>query len=612
MRLIVAVLYLVLTAGAFTMVYPFVLMLSTSLTSGADVNKLSVVPGYLYSAASLFPKYVDDRYAGDVELVNQYYNTDFSKIDKVTPPTTGKLSASEQSRVKDWRIFVQGLPINYEQAAFEGYQGSPSKLAMAYQDYCRKRFSGNIHALNKSYTEENESFRTVIPPFERFKKREWEPDDSPKMREWIEFKKTLPGDYLRPILVDPAFQTFLKEGTYEGKIDKLNAAWATKYRNFTEIHLTATAPAHPGRSTDWEAYIRTQLPFRYMSVSPAAVEAYRAFLSGRYKGVIGDLNIRHQTHYAAFSDISLPAQLPKAGTTLIDWQDFIAKAVPINDISVENTENLYREHLRGSFASVADMNKAFGTRYASFDQANTPVYLADWTYCSANASALRWEFATRNYAVVIDFMLLHGRAVLNTFIFVVAVILVHLIVNPLCAYALSRYNLPYAYNVLLFLLATMAFPAEVAMIPNFLLLKQFHMLNTYWALILPGMASGYAIFLLKGFFDSLPKELYEAGIIDGASEGTMFRKITIPMSKPIFAVIALQAFTGAYGAFMYAMLVCQDSRMWTMMVWLYQLQATSPQYVTMAALTLAALPTLIVFIFAQNVIMRGIIIPSFK
>ena len=150
------------------------------------------------------------------------------------------------------------------------------------------------------------------------------------------------------------------------------------------------------------------------------------------------------------------------------------------------------------------------------------------------------------------------------------------------------------------------------MIPNFLLLKHLHLLNTFWALILPGMANGYAIFLLKGFFDSLPKELYEAGIIDGASEATMFRKITIPMSKPIFAVIALQAFTGAYGALMYAMLVCQDSRMWTMMVWLYQLQASSPEYVTMAALTLAALPTLFVFIFAQNVIMRGIIIPSLK
>ena len=95
-------------------------------------------------------------------------------------------------------------------------------------------------------------------------------------------------------------------------------------------------------------------------------------------------------------------------------------------------------------------------------------------------------------------------------------------VNPLAAYALSRYRLSYTPKVLIFMLATMAFPAEVAMIPNFLLIKQLGLLNTFAALILPGLASGYFIFLLKGFFDSLPAELYEAASIDGASELRMF------------------------------------------------------------------------------------------
>ena len=92
----------------------------------------------------------------------------------------------------------------------------------------------------------------------------------------------------------------------------------------------------------------------------------------------------------------------------------------------------------------------------------------------------------------------------------------------------------------------------------------------------------------------------------------MFFKVTVPMSTPIFAVIALGAFTAAYGAFMFALLVCQNPKMWTLMVWLYDLQNSAPQYVMMAALTVAALPTLIVFAFAQKVIMRGIIIPMEK
>jgi len=78
-------------------------------------------------------------------------------------------------------------------------------------------------------------------------------------------------------------------------------------------------------------------------------------------------------------------------------------------------------------------------------------------------------------------------------------------------------------------------------------------------------------------------------------------------------VISLNAFTASYGAFLFALLVCQKREMWTLMVWLYELQANqAPQAIMMAALTLAAIPTLFVFIFAQKTIMEGIILPSFK
>ena len=105
------------------------------------------------------------------------------------------------------------------------------------------------------------------------------------------------------------------------------------------------------------------------------------------------------------------------------------------------------------------------------------------------------------------------------------------------------------------------------------------------------------IFILKGFFDSLPRELYESAQIDGASEWTMFWSITMATSKPILAVIALHAFTMAYGNFMLAFIVCQNEKMWTMMVHIYQLQESSSNAVGFAALVIAAIPTLLVFIF---------------
>jgi multiple sugar transport system permease protein len=85
----------------------------------------------------------------------------------------------------------------------------------------------------------------------------------------------------------------------------------------------------------------------------------------------------------------------------------------------------------------------------------------------------------------------------------------------------------------------------VTQIPVFLMLREFNMLNTFWALILPGLGNGYSIFLLKGFFDSLPQEPYESASIDGVGEFRIFWQITMSLSKPIPAVITLNAFTDA-------------------------------------------------------------------
>jgi multiple sugar transport system permease protein len=92
----------------------------------------------------------------------------------------------------------------------------------------------------------------------------------------------------------------------------------------------------------------------------------------------------------------------------------------------------------------------------------------------------------------------------------------------------------------------------------------------------------------------------------------MFTKICLPTSTPVLAVIGLGAFSAAYGSFMWAFVVCPDKNWWTLMVWLQQMGAWAPQSMIFAALVLFAIPTLLVFIFAQNVIMRGIIIPTEK
>ncbi len=225
---------------------------------------------------------------------------------------------------------------------------------------------------------------------------------------------------------------------------------------------------------------------------------------------------------------------------------------------------------------------------------------------------IRREFLLRNYRTVLDYVLFHGRGILNTVIYCTLAVLLALLVNPLAAYALSRAKLRATSQILFFLMLTMAFPHMVTQIPVFILLRELGLLNTFAALLLPGMASGYSIFLLKGFFDSLPQELYESAQLDGAGEWTLFWQLTMRLSTPILSVIALQAFTVAYANFMYALLICQSPKMWTLMVWLYQLQQRSGQGVVQASLVLAAIPTLVVFLACQRVLLRGIVVPVEK
>lgn len=575
----IAVLYAVLILGAVTTVYPFLLMVATGMKSQNDYNDFTpgaMVPRYLYDDSALFNKYAEDKYANNLDDVNAAYNAQFDKPVSVAP---GKIAPDAATLANSWGDFQKTLPLSFRKAGFGEHDSAPSLLLLKYREYLRGKFS-DIDAMNKAYTEESASFDTVTPPFERTQLRDWTPDLSkPKVVDWMEFKKSLPDNFLITTTADPLYRTWLRQDVYEEDLAALNKAWSTNFAEWTAITLPQTRPVQKQQAADWETYVRTKLPLRMVDVADSALPAWRAYLAERKR--------------PGAATAVIPQEIPTSGDLRSDWLAFVSSDAPAAALSADSPENRWRASI-GNPAAVP------------------PQAYLDQKYISTHSSDLRGDYATRNFRTVANYIFLHGNAVPNTVLFCALSILSAVIVNPLCAYALSRYPLPYAYQVLLFLLATMAFPAEVAMIPNFLLIRDLHLLNTFWALVLPGLANGFAIFLLKGFFDSLPKELYEAGILDGATEIGMFRTITVPLSLPIFSVIALNAFTASYGAFLFAMVVCQDPKMWTLMVWLYDLQATAPQYVIMAALTLAALPTLIVFMFAQKIIMRGIILPSFK
>ena len=482
-----ALVYLLLTLGAITTLGPFLLMASTGLKGPTDQNDNRLIPAFLSDDEALLAKYVDDKYAGD--------------LPSIAARTDGAESPDRYEK------FLLDLPPDRWKAAFQmPANGVTSRLRARYQDWLRARYR-DIDALNVAYGEEALDFGTVDPPAELLERKAWTPPDTPKYREWLEFKGTLPAEFRIPI---------------------------TRRR------------------------------------------LYQVWAQGRWKNRID----------------AVPAPLRRGAVT------FEALELPQD----RATDNLFQREALPARYATSDVESAYG--------APMPQITAERSFVRQHKAEIRREFAGRNLRYILGYVLLNGRAVWVTFAFCALAVLTQLIVNPLAAYALSRYPVRQSGAILIFLLATMAFPAEVAMIPSFLLLKDLGLLNTFAALVLPSAASGYMIFLLKGFFDSLPQELFEAGSIDGARETTLMLHVAVPLAKPVLGYQALLAFMGAYGAFLYAFLVAQDSKMWTLTVWIYQLQATAPKAVMMAAVTIAAVPTLLVFLAAQRTIMHGIVLPG--
>lgn len=603
-RVLIAALYVILTLGAATMVYPFLLMVSTSFTSPVDQNEFKVVPRYFYDEASLYRKYVEAKYDEDIIRYNIAMGTDLATFEELEPP-----QGINRRFVAEWREFVHTLPLDYKMLA---HSNSLSKLTpemlVEYRAFLRDKFHGDLDKLNRDYQEANETWLEPGMPIEDWTMRNFSPERTPKYRDFLRFKAAQPARYLSTVSIDGLFQDYLRLTC--GKLEAINEKLELSCANRAEVHLPARIPDGPFGPI-WEGYIRKECPVHFVHIDPAATGAYDAFMKRKYVNVAA-YNRAYKTDIASFDEVALSPKAPEAGMGLVDWIEFLESAVPIKMVELRSPEVLFRQHLAKKYGSPDRMNQALGLKVASFDQVTPPYAENNLLELRESRGPIRREFISRNYREVLEYIALHGRALMNTAILCLGMVLAVLTVNPLCAYALSRFNLRSTYKILLFLLATMAFPAEVSAIPSFLLIKDLHLLGTYWAIILPALASGYSVFLLKGFFDSLPTELYEAAMLDGATEMQMYWKITIQLSKPVLAVIALGTFTMAYGSFMWAFLVLQNPKMWTLMVWLYQMQIWAPQFLVYAALVLTAIPTLLVFIFCQNVIMRGIIIPSEK
>lgn len=217
----------------------------------------------------------------------------------------------------------------------------------------------------------------------------------------------------------------------------------------------------------------------------------------------------------------------------------------------------------------------------------------------------RWQWA--NWAGA-------GRLVLpylaNTVFVAVVGTIGSLLAALMGAYFFARRRMPAAGWLWSAFLVLMLMPTVANLVPLFVLLKRLTLLNTLWALIIVGMAGTqvFNIYVLRNFIADLPRDLFEAAEMDGASHWNQLRNVVIPLSLPIIGTLAITTFLGLWNEFLIPLVVLRDRELFTIGVGLVYLEG---EYVKdwgliMAAFSLASLPLVILFLFTMKWFVRGL------
>lgn len=190
-----------------------------------------------------------------------------------------------------------------------------------------------------------------------------------------------------------------------------------------------------------------------------------------------------------------------------------------------------------------------------------------------------------------------------------SVAILQCVTGTLAAFAFARMRFPGKEIIFMLFLATLMIPGTVTLTANFLILSKLRWIDTYWALIIPHGASGFAIFLLRQFFMTIPVELEEAARLDGAGRLRFLWSIVLPLSRPALSTVFIFVFISNYNDFLWPLVMTNSEKLRVIQIALSvfkDLEATGNFGPMMAAAILTMLPTVIVFAFMQRAFIRGI------
>jgi multiple sugar transport system permease protein len=228
------------------------------------------------------------------------------------------------------------------------------------------------------------------------------------------------------------------------------------------------------------------------------------------------------------------------------------------------------------------------------------------------------EWHVENWARVWNTDLGNGgtfpRWLLNTGFLAVTVAVLEVIFCSMAAYAFARMEFPGRDAVFNFMLATMMIPGAVTLIPAYVLMTKLHLINSFGSLILPGAVSAGSIFLLTQFFKSIPKDLEEAAVIDGATHSEIYREVIIPLARPALLTVFILQFQAMWNAFLQPLLYLNSADKYVLNVALsiFQQQFKAQWNLTLVGAMFNAIPVMILFFIASKYYIEGVAYTGIK
>jgi ABC-type glycerol-3-phosphate transport system permease component len=201
------------------------------------------------------------------------------------------------------------------------------------------------------------------------------------------------------------------------------------------------------------------------------------------------------------------------------------------------------------------------------------------------------------------------RYIFNSAWVTVVQVIVGVTIGSLCAYPLAKIQVPGAKLIMALVIAALAFPAQVLAIPNYLVVSSLHMVDTYWALIIPALGASFNVFVMVQFMSQIPTPLLEAAKIDGAREWTIFWRLVIPMVRPAIATIAFLTFTAAWNSAGPALIYVRTESMRTLPLAIATLGVSTNIAtigIVQAASLLQFIPSLIIFLLSRAGMMQAL------